>query len=169
MLYNTYIKELTNLETELTINQIQVWLKKYKSECLRVISFSECRKWARFISTGERPFPCVCETRVDECVFIELYFELNGTLKLLLQDKVYKKVLNSYENIKQNKKAVFEWVKANEELGKNLFFDGTIRITVNNEPYTNLEFKLVKSECKNLHKFREVFKENYYSQEYKNY
>jgi hypothetical protein len=169
LLYKTYIEELLNLDSELTVNQIQLWLKKYRDECLKAVDFTECRKWARYLRTGERPFPCVCETRVEECIFIELYIELNNALKLILQDEVYKKVLEHYEGIKYNNKAVFEWVKDNEELGKNLFFDGTVSVTINSEPYKKIELSLDKSECEHLHKFREVFKNHYYSKEYKDY
>ncbi|UMB52618.1 hypothetical protein MKD41_09740 [Lutibacter sp. A64] len=169
MPYISYIQELLNLDSTLNINHIHWWLIKYEDDYRKAIGLTECRKWKRFLMTGEEPFPCACPTRVEDCIFIELYFKLDRVLKLMLDDEMYEEVLIPYEGIKHNKKAVFEWVKANEQLGKHLYFDGTIQVTTQKEPYKKIDIRIDKSECENLHKFIEVFKTNYYSLEYNEY
>ena len=169
MPYSNYIKELISSNSVLKINHIQGWLVKYEDEYRKAIGSTECRKWARYLMIGEKPFPCVCPTRVEDCIFIELYYELSNVLQIMLQDEVYKNALKPYDTIKHNKNAVFEWVKANENIGRFLSFKGKIQITLNNEPYKILEIALDNSECENVLKFKNIFSSNYYSKEYENY
>lgn len=77
MKYQSYIEELQNPLTPLELHHIHCWLIKYESEFYNSIDESSCRKWNNCHHRNEKPFPCVCPTREDSCVFVELYYELD--------------------------------------------------------------------------------------------
>lgn len=76
-----YIEELNETGQVLSIEHIISWLGKHENYYRFSISESSCRKWSKWIETNEKPFPCVCQIREKECVFIELFYELNKITK----------------------------------------------------------------------------------------
>ena len=54
---------------------------KYETEFHNSINSSNCRKWYKWLNNQEKPFPCVCSIRENDCVFIELYYELSKITK----------------------------------------------------------------------------------------
>lgn len=81
MEYLSYIEELLNISNPLELNHIHWWLMKYEAEFNNSIDKSNCRKWDKWFKRNEKPFPCVCSTRENDCVFIDLYYELNKITK----------------------------------------------------------------------------------------
>lgn len=76
-----HIKELINIAPILSVNHIQWWLMKHESEFHNSINSSSCRKWDKWLIRNEKPFPCACSSRENDCVFIELYYELSKITK----------------------------------------------------------------------------------------
>ncbi len=81
MKYQTYIEELQNLTNPLEIQHITWWLMKYEEEFYKALPNSNCKKWYKFYYKEERPFPCVCPVREFDCVFIELYYDLDRMIR----------------------------------------------------------------------------------------
>jgi hypothetical protein len=103
-----FIEELKNKSSILNLKQIQEWLSKHEDDYLKEINISSCRKWSKWITHREIPYPCVCPKREKGCVFIELYYKVDNFLKqeyipehlsseiteidLVTQNKPYKKI-----------------------------------------------------------------------------
>lgn len=131
---------------------------------------TDCLKWKKWIQNDEIPFPCVCSTRNEECIFMETYYELQQAYYLFQKERQYLEALHQYNKDRYNKNAVFEWVKFYESLGSELIhFSKIIKIKIEQEPYQVKKIVLPESEIQNLLKFQEIFNEYYYSEEYENY
>lgn len=79
--FHPYIQELQDIAPILNMEHIIAWLGEHKNYYRFSISESSCRKWSKWIENNEKPFPCVCSIREEDCVFIELYYELNKITK----------------------------------------------------------------------------------------
>ncbi|WP_309726896.1 hypothetical protein [Mesonia maritima] len=101
---------------------------------------------------------------------METYYEVQKIHKLIQREQEYIEALEQYNKIKHNKNAVFEWVKNNEKLGVELLhFSSIIKIKIQQEPYELKQVGLAENELQYLLKFKEIFTEYYYSEEYENY
>lgn len=172
MPHQSYIKELKSLAIDSVHNKHQInrWLKMYEKEFYIAIEQTECRKWSKWVrDSNTHLFPCVCPLRVEDCIFIETYFELKLAVDLIEKDDYFKKLLKSYHLIKHNKNAVFEWVKANEDVGSNLFFTGKVEVKLSQELYDKLVISMDVAEFENLLAFNKIFNTNYYSKEFEKY
>ena len=169
MQYLSYIEELKSqaIDSINTLDQIKFWLDKYEGKFYEAIRKSECGKWSMWVDDkSTHIFPCACSTRVEDCIFIETYFELKSAIDIIKQDDYYKELLVPYFKIGNNKKAVFEWVRSNELDGeKLLLFKLTVKITISPEPYKLLKINLDASKFKNILEFKKAF-QCYYSKEY---
>lgn len=151
-------------------SQLQVWIEENRTKNDKAISVTECKKWDKLINYNETPFPCVCSSRNPECIFIETYYEVMKTYNLIQKEDVCANAIMEYNKIKDNKNAIFEWVKYYEGLGKKvLHFNPIITIKINQEPYKVEQIVLPESELKSLLEFKDIFTEFYYSEEYVNY
>lgn len=151
-------------------HQLQRWLKENRIRLKKSISSSECKKWDKWIHNDEFPFPCACPIRNPECIFIETYYKLENTLELMRNEELYKSALKSYSVFKDNPAAVLEWTKATEQLGLGIIhFEPNLIIRVQTEPYLCNSIKLSTNEISQLLKFKEIFTECYYSEQYENY
>lgn len=77
MKYQTYIEELQNLSNPLELNHIIWWLMKYEDEFYKSIPTTKCKKWYKWFYKEETPLPCCCPVREEDCVFLELYYDLD--------------------------------------------------------------------------------------------
>ncbi len=82
MNYTAYIQELQNISKPLELPHIIWWLTKYEKIFQKTVIVSDCKKWYKWFYRDEKPFPCVCPTRPEDCIFIELYYELQKLLAL---------------------------------------------------------------------------------------
>lgn len=76
MKYQSYIEELQNLSNPLELNHIIWWLMKYEDEYYKTLPITNCKKWYKFFYKDEKPLPCCCPIKEQDCVFIELYYDL---------------------------------------------------------------------------------------------
>jgi len=147
------------------------WLNKYEAEYFKAIAISYCRQWSKWERDKSiHILPCCCHTKEANCIFIETYWKLKRTINTIKSEEFYKSILQLYYPIKNNQKAVFEWVKAHEEVGdKLLLIESIIKIATHNEPYKTIDIHLNQKENPNLWEFKGIFTTNYYSKEYENY
>jgi len=173
MEYIENIKELASKNVKLNLNFIERWLKDNTNILNKAIEKTECHKWKKWQRDNSlHIFPCLpslCGTRNEECCFIEFYKNLQDFIQTIRAEEFYKKQLDEYNKIKHNQKAIFEWIIAIENYGKEL-------ILINDEIYFKNEidkkfitFELDKTELPNLWNFKEVFEENYHSLDFDNY
>lgn len=76
MKYQTYIEELQNLSNPLELNHIIWWLMKYEDEFYKALPITNCKKWYKVFYKDEKPLPCCCLIKEQDCVFLELYYDL---------------------------------------------------------------------------------------------
>lgn len=147
------------------------WLISNKDKLDSSIRNTECYKWTKWQNDNTiHVFPCVCSSRNKECIFIETYYEVQKAYLLNQKNQQYLYAIEEYHKIKHNKNAIFEWVKYYENLGKEVpCFNPIIRIKTQQEPYEIEEIVLPKVEFLNLLKFKEIFNQYYYSEEYENH
>lgn len=153
------------------IENIEGWLNVNKKTFQEYIEQTECRKWSKWLADNSvHVFPCVCSTRNKECIFIEGYFEVYKIYSLRSKSNDICEASKQYYKIKGNRKAVFEWVKYYEELGKKtLQIKSQIKITISSEPYQVEVINITDEEFKELFEFNKIFSEYYFSEGYENY
>lgn len=76
MKHQSYIEELQNLTNPLEIQHIIWWLMKYEKEFYKALPITNCKKWYKWFYKEEKPFPCCCPVKEQDCLFIELYYDL---------------------------------------------------------------------------------------------
>ncbi|WP_269233699.1 hypothetical protein [Flavobacterium flavigenum] len=155
MRYETYLCELQNVSPTLNIEHIQDWLMKYDKEFHIAIANCECRKWSKWLTANEKPFPCTCATRVQDCIFIETYYELNNVLDLYKRQKYFIDLVAKYHSIKNNKEELKAFTN-NESLEHILSFDSKIIISLNPEPYEKLVLQLNEVEFEGIIELQEI-------------
>lgn len=150
---------------------VRKFLLENKSRFDNYIKNTECHKWTKWQRDNSiNIFPCVCPIRNKECIFIEIYYEVQKVCNLIQKEQEFLDALKQYYKIKHNKKAIFEWIKCYELLGNELLhFNPIIKIKIKQEPYEVKNIVLPESELHNLLKFKNIFTEYYYSNEYENF
>jgi len=160
--HNLY--ELQNLSSTIDIEHIKNWLIKYKNEFHNTINSNTCKKWSKWLNTNEKPFPCVCSSREQDCIFIEAYYELEKIAELHKKEDNFKSIVQEYKSIVNNKNAVSEWIEKYKDFEVELYFYSEINISLQSEPYKSLRIALNESEFKNLLEFQKIFSELQYNQ-----
>lgn len=152
-----FVNELLNLSSVLSMHHIQWWLMKYEKEFYKAINNSECRKWSKWLDTNEKPFPCVCDTRAEDCIFIESYYKLNNVFGLHKKQEYFIKLGFQYQSIKNNKAELKAFTNYLNSLGLNLTFDSKIIISLKTEPYKKIIFQLNENEFENVIRFQNIY------------
>ncbi len=80
MNYYLLVELLNDTET-LTVAKIENWIFNNKEYFKKGIENSICGKWQKYANNGETPFPCCCHTKEKDCLFIELYYNLENLVK----------------------------------------------------------------------------------------
>ncbi|PVX46164.1 hypothetical protein C8C85_1990 [Flavobacterium sp. 103] len=164
------IQELQNNQP-LKLGYINHWLKENSANFNMSIEKTECHKWKKW-QRNKSTFvlPCLCPTRNNECVFIDIYRELEKYVQYIKTEAFYKNLLEEYYRIQHNQNAVFEWVQDIKQYGNELLsIHPTIRIKITSRPYYQENIELKENELPYLWEFKEIYQGHYYSDEYENY
>lgn len=157
MRYQTYIRELVILSPILDIEHVQLWLIKYEQEFKSAISYSSCRKWSKWMNNKEKPYPCVCNTRVQDCIFIEAYYKFNNAFDLYKQQQHFMNLVPQYELIKKNKEGLKSFNEDLNALGLHFPFDSKIIISLHTKPYSKITLQLNEKEFMGILEFQKLF------------
>jgi len=165
MLDKKYYKDLVSSDcTSVSIHHINWWLMKYESDFYDAIPESECGKWSKWVRDNSiNVFPCVCPKREQDCIFIELYFEILRVSELEEKEVYFEKILEEYQKAEYNEYAIAIWLKKYQTIYENSRFDEVIRIKLTTEPYTKIEILLSHEEFKCLRAFKKMYSTSYYS------
>lgn len=160
------IQKLQNCE--LSIHQIELWLKENKNYFQFLISESNCRKWNKWLNDETTfVYPCVCSVREQDCIFIETYYKLYGLERYLKLESHFELVLSEYEKICQNESALLDWMQKHKLDWDNLTsLDSVIKIKLTSEPYKTLDIQIDKGDFKHGFNFKELYAGIYYSDNY---
>ncbi|SFD38053.1 hypothetical protein [Flavobacterium phragmitis] len=151
-----HLKQLSELAPILSIAKIQLWLEIHKEEFYNAIDDSECRKWSKWLNANEKPFPCVCSERVQNCIFIEAYYKLSNALDLYRKQECFTDLVAKYQSIKNSKEEFKAFASDLDVLGFNLSFNPKIVISPNSEPYEKIVFQLNVIEFRVVIEFQEL-------------
>lgn len=96
-----YIQELENLSS-LDLYYVRYWLYRYEKVYEEILLKSKCGKWSRLVLINEEPYPCCCSVKEKNCLFVELYYNLNRLIVADYPDSFYinniiQRTLNSFE------------------------------------------------------------------------
>ncbi|WP_452221428.1 hypothetical protein [Lacinutrix salivirga] len=166
---NIYSEILNDLiehsqKIEYSIHHINWWLIKYEDDFYNAIPKSNCRKWTKWIRDNSiHVFPCVCPIREQDCIFIEMYFELLKASELEKKEVHFEKLVIEYNVIKNNETDVSLWLEKYESIWQNSHFNKIIRIKTSTTPYTKIEIPLSNQEFKNIRAFKKLYSRCYYS------
>ncbi|WP_458628281.1 hypothetical protein [Winogradskyella sp. PC D3.3] len=165
MLNKEYFIDLLSLDTALvSIHHINWWLIKYEDEFYNAIPNSECGKWSKWLRDNSiNVFPCACHTREQDCIFIEMYFELLKVSELEKQEVRYKKPIEVFNSIKHDEDKVALWLEEYESLWHNLQYNKVIRVKITTEPYTRIEIQLNADDFKNIATFKKLYYRCYHA------
>ncbi|TDS18889.1 hypothetical protein DFQ03_0600 [Maribacter caenipelagi] len=141
------------------IRKTQDWLKANHHKLCSSIKKTECYKWSRWLKDKRtHVFPCVCETRNDDCIFAETYYRVWQVGQLLEQEDMFVNALLEYENMKGDKGFHKRWLNNYSSLGENIFLlEERVKIAIQKDPYVTAEVILPREEIKHLLKFKEVY------------
>jgi len=164
MLDKEYYKDLVSPDYKLiSIHHVNWWLMKYEFEFYDAIPKSECGKWGKWVKDNSiNVLPCACHTREQDCIFIEMYFELLRVSELEESEVLYEKILEEYRTVEYNEFAISLWLEKYKSIWQSSRFDEVIRIKTFTKPYTKIEILLNHNDFKNLIKFRKLYSKNYY-------
>jgi hypothetical protein len=168
---NASIIELEIISGNITIEKIKSWLEENENLFKFSINESNCRKWSKWLNDKATfIFPCVCSVREKGCVFIETYYKLNGLERNLKFESYFEQVLSEYEMICQSETTLFDWMRKHKLNWESLVsLDSVIKITLTSEPYKTLDIQIDKDDFKHCFKFKELYEEIYYSNNYQKY
>ncbi len=167
-----YLDDLLVLKMNsfISIHHINWWLMKYEAEFYEAISKSNCGKWSKWVRDNSiHVFPCACPIREQDCIFIEMYFELLKASKLEKKEVHFEKLVDEYNVIKNNETEVTLWLEKYESIWQNSHYDEIIRIKTSTTPYTKVEIPLSNEEFKNIRAFKKLYSRCYYSKEINNH
>lgn len=85
MNFSTPIEHFAHRNEPVRMSEIRSWLQENKDYVGHCLKQSACTKWTNYLKSGVKPTHCLCATRNDECLFIEVYYELDNLAKF--QDK----------------------------------------------------------------------------------
>lgn len=156
----------------LEIEQITTWLDEYENYFYFLINETNCRKWSRWLEDKtSHVLPCCCPKREEDCIFVELYYELNKLIQLHKKEAYFKNLVDEFNQLKNDKISVIDWViKARNDYKpdlKNLYPDSyslcaSTRISDNSDesaPYRVYNVKIKIEEFKYALKIKEIFEE----------
>jgi hypothetical protein len=129
----------------------------------RAIEKTPCRKWYRWFNNHDVPYPCVCPIRDEDCIQLELNYELYKVAQLHKQEILFKQALDDYSLCNNEQDRLIAWVKKYTALGSRLFFSPTISILSNPEKNDKLIIQLNPDEFSAVIQFQEIFNTVYYS------
>src|SRR5690554_3509163 len=131
-MYSYYLKDLISSGIQsVSIHHINWWLMKYETEFYDAIPKSDCGKWSKWVKDNTiHVFPCVCPIRVQDCIFIELYFELLRISELETKEVHFGRVLEEYTKIAHNEDAISLWLEKYQSIWQNSHFNEVIRIKI---------------------------------------
>lgn len=153
------------------IEQVTTWLDKYENYVNFLINESKCGKWSKWVEKSIRELPCCCPKREENCIFIELYYELNKLIQLHKKEAYFKNLVDELNQLKNDKTSVIDWVrKARNDYKadlKNLYPDSyslcaSTRISDNSDesvPYRVYNVKIKLEEFKYAIEIKEIFEE----------
>lgn len=129
---------------------------KFDDEFHNAINYSDCRKWDKWINNNEKPLPCACRIRVQDCIFIETYYELNNAFDLYNQQQYFMEIILKYQSIKNNQTKLNVFTTNINALRFDLSFDSKIIISLNTEPYEKIVLQLNEKEFEGIIEFQEL-------------
>lgn len=165
------IQELPSNQN-LEIEQITTWLDEYENYFYFLINETNCRKWSRWLEDkASHVLPCCCPKREEDCIFIELYYELNKLIQLNKKETYFKNLVDELNQLKNDKTSVIDWViKARNVYKTDLkylypdsySFCASTRISDNSDessPYQVYHVKIKREEFKYALEIKEIFEE----------
>ena len=138
----------------LSINQIKVWLVENENYCKYLINESNCRKWAKWLNNGEKPFPCVCPIREKDCVLIELYYKLISIEGIL---RHHEEALEDFKKINELEITLLEWKRKYKSIYTKNNLDTIISIKQTSEPYKVLKLKIEPKSFDSIRRFQKIY------------
>src|SRR5690554_6657753 len=123
-----------NNET-INLQEVSVFLDEFRESFKKVVKTNECRKWSKWIARNERPFPCVCPTRNEDCIFAEVYYELYKVSKISdFEEECEEAILDFYSIKEDDDILLLDWLKQYENLHSKVYkFKNTIIIAKCND------------------------------------
>ncbi len=151
------IKELYTSGQIIYINQIKAWLGKHENHFKAYIEKSNCRKWNKWLQDNSiHIYPCVCNIREEDCIFIETYYKLAKIQEFHQKEEYFNSLVTEYKQISDNRKAVLDWMKKHQSLGSYVVFNIEIDIMLEIEPYKSLKIKLNENDFKSIIEFKRL-------------
>lgn len=147
----------------ITTPKIEWWLLKYYSLYKNLLDFAKNKKLNDSKNNVQR-LPCTVKATKDE-IFIDVYETLDEYSKIHKLEGYFKMEVDSYQNIKDSKEGIINWVKKNEKLGADqlsTFLMNLVDIDDNEKRIhvcwiSNIEIYVERKELKYLIQFSNIF------------
>ncbi|MCW2120604.1 hypothetical protein [Flavobacterium sp. 7A] len=169
-MFKEAINDLSELKNDgyLSFEKIEFWLLKYSSLFNKSKQKLSC-------SHLEFKIPCLCWNRQIDCLFFDIYVELEKLSYLKKCDFYLEKELEYYHNIKQDQIKVQEWIFKHEKIGieeficyDNYMLRDKMEITLNNgkalNKYIPFTIRMKMDNFKNISQFSTIFNRLFFTE-----
>ena len=148
---------LDDFQNPLSLFDVVEFLRRENKSFKEISKTNDCRKWSKWIACNERPFPCVCPTRNEDCIFAEVYYELDKVSKISNFEKECEEAILDFYSIKEDDDILLlDWLKQYENLHSKVYkFKDTIIIAKCNDPYEKLIIKISYSAI--IEDFKQIY------------
>ena len=126
------------------IKEVESWLEENRTKFISISQTNVCRKWSKWVSRNETPFPCVCSTRNEDCILAEVYYKLSKTTEIMSYEYACEEAMMDLHTIKDDyDDQIKKWVENNQALLSDLEkFTEVIYITKSQEPYEKMTIRI---------------------------
>lgn len=130
---------IEKLTRRLNVSEIELILAEYRNKFNDIVSNNECRKWSKWVVRNETPFPCVCPTRNEDCIFAEVYYELSKVAEITNFESACEEAILDFQTFKNDDTLIKRWIGQNQKLHTEISkFKNSITITKSQNPYEKL-------------------------------
>lgn len=158
-IFQKSILELKNFQSNyfISIINIQKWLNRYSNLFNQSLNSYSC-------SIHEPKLPCFCFKRRTDCLFIDIYKELESQKKIFEKEEIYGNYVAEYELLNSNGIDLKNWINDY----KQYFYDTYVNengvvIQLNaskkDDEYLKFIIRIDKSEFKNHNRLNKILNE----------
>lgn len=157
--YNQAISELKSFQNSYFINliDIKVWLDKHYILFNNSIDNYTC-------SIHQPKLPCFCCKRRTDCLFIDIYIELEKQKEQIKNEEIYGTYIAEYNLLKSNEIKLNNWIVRHKPFYHNSFINERgiiIQLNASKKGNDYLKFiiRIEKSEFKNHNRLNKILEE----------
>jgi hypothetical protein len=134
---------LKEIKNTMTFSEVDEFILEHEELITDLSKTNECRKWNKWLTQNAFVYPCVCPSRNEDCIFMEVYHELYKNNELVKYESNCVEALLDYHSIKSDPTSVRTWFRTNYKL-KNIVseYKDSISVVTSKQPTEQLKIEV---------------------------